>query len=156
VERPPLDDPGFVWTREELAVAAELSIDLGRWQVEFDGLMGLIAGRFARVESRRLARDAVSGLMSPLAVKNCWTLAEHAGHDSPDGLQHLLRKAKWDTDGVRDDLRRYVVERLGETDGVLVDEEEDVGSGVGSPDADVVEPTVDSRVTTPVGAHERT
>jgi hypothetical protein len=43
-------------------------------------------------------------MMSDLAVKNCWTLAEHAGHDSPDGLQHLLRKAKWDSDGVRDDL----------------------------------------------------
>jgi hypothetical protein len=41
------------------------------------------------------------------------TLAEHAGHDAPHSLQHLLRKAKWDTDGVRDDLRRYVVERLG-------------------------------------------
>jgi SRSO17 transposase len=119
-----------VWTREELAVAAELSIDLGRWQAEFDELMGLIAGRFARVESRRLARDAVSGLMSPLAVKNCWTLAEHAGHDSPDGLQHLLRKAKWDADGVRDDLRRYVVERLGETGGVLVvDETGDLKKG---------------------------
>jgi hypothetical protein len=47
-------------------------------------------------------------------------LAEDAGHDSPDGLQHLLRKAKWDTDGVRDDLRRYVVERLGTVDAVLV------------------------------------
>jgi hypothetical protein len=67
--------------------------------MEFDGLMARIAPRFARVESRRLARDAVVGLMSGLAVKNCWTLAEHSGHDSPDGLQHLLRKANWDTDG---------------------------------------------------------
>jgi SRSO17 transposase len=92
--------------------------------------MARIASRFARLESRRLARDAVAGLMSGLAVKNCWTLAEHAGHDSPDGLQHLLRKAKWDTDGVRDDLRRYVVERLGETDAVLVvDETGDLKKG---------------------------
>jgi SRSO17 transposase len=92
--------------------------------------MARIAARFARVESRRLARDAVAGLMSGLAVKNCWTLAEHAGHDSPDGLQHLLRKANWDTDGVRDDLRRYVVERLGETDAVfVVDETGDLKKG---------------------------
>jgi SRSO17 transposase len=131
-----------VWTREELAVAAERSTDLGRWQAEFDGLMGLtglIAGRFARVESRRLARDAVSGLMSPLAVKNCWTRAASPrtatagrarGPDSPDGLQHLLRKAKWDADGVRDDLRRFVVERLGKTGGVLVvDETGDLKKG---------------------------
>src|SRR3954454_6507374 len=93
--------------------------------------MARIASRLARVESRRLARDAVAGLMSGLAVKNCWTLAEHAGHDSPDGLQHLLRKAKWDTDGVRDDLRRYVVERLGTVDAVLVvDETGDLKKGV--------------------------
>jgi SRSO17 transposase len=85
--------------------------------------MGVIAGRFARVESRRLARDAVLGLMSPLAVKNCWTLAEHAGHDSPDRLQHLLSKAKWDTDGVRSDLRGYVVDRLGDHDAVLICDE---------------------------------
>ena len=93
-------------------------------------MIARIASRFARVESRRLARDAVAGLMSGLAVKNCWTLAEHAGHDSPDGLQHLLRKAKWDTDGVRDDLRRYVVERLGTIDAVLVvDETGDLKKG---------------------------
>ncbi|MFI7065183.1 IS701 family transposase [Kribbella sp. NPDC050124] len=92
--------------------------------------MARIAPRFARVESRRPARDAVGGLMSGLAVKNCWTLAEHAGHDSPDGLQHLLRKAKWDTVGVRDDLRRYVVERLGEVDAVfVVDETGDLKKG---------------------------
>jgi len=98
--------------------------------MEFDGLMARIACRFARLESRRLGRDAVVGLMSGLAVKNCWTLAEHAGHDSPDGLQHLLRKATWDTDGVRDDLRRYVVERLGTVDAVLVvDETGDLKKG---------------------------
>jgi SRSO17 transposase len=130
MERPPRDHPGVVWKPEDVAVAAGHSIDIGRWRAEFDGLMARIAGRFARVESRLLARDAVAGLMSDLAVKNCWTLAEHAGHDSPDGLQHLLRKAKWDTDGVRDDLRSYVVERLGEVDAVLVvDETGDLKKG---------------------------
>jgi SRSO17 transposase len=49
--------------------------------------------------------------------------AGRSGHDSPDGLQHLLCKAKWDTDGVRDGLRAYVVERLGEVDAVLVMDE---------------------------------
>jgi SRSO17 transposase len=69
-------------------------------------------------------------LMSGLPVKNCWTLAEHVGHDSPDGLQRLLRKAKWGTDGVRDDLRAYVLERLGDADAVLVvDETGDLKKG---------------------------
>ncbi|TCM33221.1 hypothetical protein EV648_1312 [Kribbella sp. VKM Ac-2568] len=88
MEPPPRDHPGVVWKPEDVAVAAGNSIDIGGWLAEFDGLMARIAGRFARVESRLLARDAVAGLMSDLAVKNCWTLAEHAGHDSPDGLQH--------------------------------------------------------------------
>ena len=32
----------------------------------------------------------------------------------------LLRRADWDVDGVRDDIRGYVVERLGDPDGVLI------------------------------------
>jgi SRSO17 transposase len=38
-------------------------------------------------------------------------------------MQRLLSTAVWDVDGVRDDLRAYVVEELGEPDGVLVVDE---------------------------------
>lgn len=62
--------------------------------------MPLIAARFARVEPRHRARDLLLGLASDLPVKNCWTIAEHAGHKSPDGVQHLLRKAVWDHDAI--------------------------------------------------------
>ncbi len=69
--------------------------------------------------------------MSDLPRKNCWTIAEHAGHATPDGLQHLLARASWDDDGVRDDLRDYVVDGLGDTGTVLVvDETGDVKKGV--------------------------
>ncbi len=78
--------------------------------------MGRIAGRFGRVEPRRRAEQLLVGLLSDLPVKNCWTIAEQVGDATPDGLQHLLRKAVWDTDGVRDDLRGYVVEHLGGSD----------------------------------------
>ena len=54
------------------------------------------------------------GLISDLPAKNCWTIAEHAGHATPGGLQHLLARAAWDADGVRDDLRGYVTEQLGD------------------------------------------
>ena len=40
------------------------------------------------------------GLVSGLDRKNCWTIAEHRGDASPDGLQHLLARAKWDADAV--------------------------------------------------------
>jgi SRSO17 transposase len=101
-------------------VAAGHSLNPARWRVHFDNLMSRIAERFARVEPRRHARDLVLGLLSDLPIKNCWTLSEPVGDAGPDGMQHLLRKAVWDDDGVRDDLRDYVVEHLGDDDAVLV------------------------------------
>jgi len=79
-----------------------------------------IAGRFARAEPRARMRRYVSGLVAGLERKNGWTLAEHAGDVSPDGMQRLLRCADWDADGVRDDVRDYVAGHLGHPDGVLI------------------------------------
>jgi len=114
-------------------VAAALSVAPARWQEQFDELMGRIAGRFARVEPRRRARAFVLGLLSGLRRKNCWTIAELAGDATPDGMQHLLAAARWDADAVRDDLREYVIERLGSADAVLVvDETGDIKKGSAS------------------------
>ena len=111
-------------------MAAGHSLDPGQWRAHFDELMGRIAGRFTRVEPRRHARDLVLGLMSDLPGKNCWTIAEHTGHATPGGLQHLLARAVWHADGVRDDLRGYVTGHLGDADAVLVvDETGDLKKG---------------------------
>jgi SRSO17 transposase len=79
-----------------------------------------ISGRFARAEPRARVREYVSGLVTGLERKNGWTLAEWAGEVSPDGMQRLLRRADWDVDGVRDDVRDYVAEQLGDPGGVLI------------------------------------
>jgi SRSO17 transposase len=63
------------------------------------------------------------GLLSPVSGKNSWTIAETAGEPTPDGMQRLLNEAVWDADGIRDDLRDYVAEHLGDPDGVLVVDE---------------------------------
>jgi SRSO17 transposase len=55
--------------------------------------------------------------------KNGWRLAEHAGEGTPDGMQRLLATADWDPDLVRDDLRAYVLEHLGDPGAVLVVDE---------------------------------
>ena len=95
--------------------------------------MGRIAGRFARVEPRRRAGRLVLGLLADLPRKNCWTIAEWAGESTPDGMQHLLGRAKWDADQVRDDLREYAVEHLHDDQAVLVvDETGDVKKGTGT------------------------
>jgi len=86
----------------------------------FDELMGRIAARFPRVEPRRRARAFVLGLLADLPRKNCWTIAEQAGDATPDGMQHLLARACWDADAVRDELRDYVAEHLGDPGAVLV------------------------------------
>jgi SRSO17 transposase len=117
-------------TTEDQTVAAGHSVDPARWQGELDGLLGRVAGRFGQVEPRRRARALVLGLLADLPRKNCWTLAEHAGDATPDGMQHLLARAVWDEDGVRDDLRDYLVEHLGDPQAVLVvDETGDLKKG---------------------------
>ena len=91
---------------------------------------------FSRVEPRRRARAFVLGLLAELPRKNCWTIAGHAGDRTPDGMQHLLSRARWDADGVRDDVRSYVVEELGDPGAVLVvDETGDVKKGRATPGA---------------------
>ncbi|MGP3737625.1 IS701 family transposase (plasmid) [Streptomyces sp. GDS52] len=92
--------------------------------------MGRIAGRFARVEPRRRVRDLVLGLLSDLPRKNCWSIAEWAGEANPDGMQHLLGRARRDADTVRDDVREYVPEHPQDKNAVLVvDETGDVKKG---------------------------
>jgi SRSO17 transposase len=112
-----------VWTPDDDAVAAGHSVDPASWRDLFDDLMFLVAGRFARVEPRRTAREFVLGLLSEAERKNCWWLAEQAGHGGPQAMQRLLRTAAWDADAVRDDLRAFVAAQLGHPAGVLIPDE---------------------------------
>ena len=75
---------------------------------------------FPRLEPRERALRYVWGLLTPLERKNGWTLAEGAGEGTPDGMQRLLNHALWDADEVRDRVREYVVEHLGDSEAVLV------------------------------------
>jgi hypothetical protein len=98
-----------------------------------DALVELISGRFGRVEPRRRVGAYLRGLLAGLERKNGWTLAEHAGAVSPDGMQRLLRTADWDVDGVRDELRGYVLDQLGDRSGVwIVDDTGFIKKGVRS------------------------
>ena len=90
------------------------------WDRELDDLFVTVGHRFPRVEPRRRMRDYVRGLLGPVSRKNSWQLAEHVGHRTPDGLQHLLAGARWNADEIRDDLQVFVAERLGEPAGVLI------------------------------------
>jgi SRSO17 transposase len=93
------------------------------WAAGLWALHARIAGRFARAEPRRRVLSYLRGLLGNVTRKNGWQLAEHAGERTPDGMQRLLATADWDPDLVRDDLRAYVVEHLGDPGGVLVVDE---------------------------------
>ena len=96
---------------------------LRSWVAGLDALFARVAGRFGRVEPRRQARLYLMGLLAPLERKNGWQLAEAAGDAAPDRMQRLLNNARWDARQVRDDLRGYVVEHLGDPGGVLIVDE---------------------------------
>jgi len=95
-----------------------------------DRLLDRMTDRFPREQTWRRAGMFVRGLLAELPTRNCWSIAEHAGDTDPHAMQHFLARAVWDTDGVRDDLRDYVIEHLGDGDGVLVfDETGDLKKG---------------------------
>ena len=97
--------------------------EVASWTAGWDEVQERIGPRFARSEQRQRVRRYVDGLLSPVERKNGWQLAEHAGEVRPYGMQRLLAGAKWDAGAVRDDLRAYVLEQLGDPRAVLVIDE---------------------------------
>jgi SRSO17 transposase len=93
------------------------------WATEFERLCERIGPRFVRPEVRRRAAGFLRGLLGGVERKNGWQLAEHASEMTPDGMQRLLTSARWDADALRDDVRAYIVEQLGDPGGVLVVDE---------------------------------
>jgi SRSO17 transposase len=93
------------------------------WAVGLTEVERRIMPRFARREARRQAWAYLRGLLSPVERKNGWQVAEVNGAPTPSGVQHLLGRAQWDADEVRDDLRPSLVEHLGDPQAVLVVDE---------------------------------
>jgi len=119
------------------APEAELVAALTTAAEEAPAVAQRLAPRFARSEARRHAQAYLRGLLSPVERKNGWQLAEVVGDRTPYAIQHLLGRADWDPDAVRDDLRAYVVEQLGDPAAILVlDETAVVKKGTASAGVD--------------------
>jgi SRSO17 transposase len=93
------------------------------WAEELAAVGERLGRHFARREPRQRALDYVRALLGDAQRKNGWQLAEALGDPTPDGVQHLLARADWDAEAVRDELLGYVRERLGHPDGVLIVDE---------------------------------
>lgn len=96
---------------------------LKAWNGELEEMHGRLAGLFARSQPRQRSLQYLKGLLSGVQRKNGWQLAEWMGEATPDGVQHLLERASWDADAARDVLREYVIEHLGDRQGVLIVDE---------------------------------
>src|SRR4051812_49454225 len=112
--------PGFRRSaRQEVPSMTDVNEAAG-WAKGLDELAARLGPRFGRVEPRRRALAYLRGLLAPVRRKDGWQLAEAAGDATPDGMQDFLSRMRWDADAVRDDLRAYVVEHLGDPEAVLV------------------------------------
>jgi len=100
-----------------------MSSAVSEWNAVATEAYERIAPHFVRSETRARAWRYLQGLLSATERKNGWQLAEHSGEAHPRGIQRLLDEAEWDVDAVRDDLRLYVVDQLGQTNGVLIVDE---------------------------------
>jgi SRSO17 transposase len=92
---------------------------LRSWSEELEAVGNRLSDHFARSEVRQRAQDYLRGLLSEAERKNSWQLAEVVGNSTPYGIQHLLGRASWDADALREDLRAYVIEHLADAGSVL-------------------------------------
>ncbi len=93
------------------------------WATAFNELGQRIKLSFGRSESHQRALTYIRGLMSEVSRKNGWQVAEATGEATPYAMQHVLDRAKWDCNGVRDELCRYVYETFADPNAVLVIDE---------------------------------
>ena len=93
------------------------------WTTALNRLSQQIRQHFVRPESHQLVLAYMQGLMSGASRKNGWQIAEEVGETTPYAIQHMLDRARWDCDGVRDELRAYVQETLASPNAVLVIDE---------------------------------
>ena len=79
-----------------------------------------IGSLFARSEARERALAYIAGLLSAAERKTSWQLAEISGDPNPYAFQHLLGRADWEPDLLRDKLRSYVTDYLADGDAIGV------------------------------------
>jgi SRSO17 transposase len=94
--------------------------DLEEWSAEFDEVLGRISSLFVHPSSRRHAELYVRGLLSPIARKNGWTIAEYVGEREPKALQRFLNLATWDAEDLCGVVCDYAMKHLADPRAVLV------------------------------------
>lgn len=84
---------------------------------------GRVGRHLANDQARASAAAYLEALLGGATRKNGWQLAEAAGLSTPYRFQHLLGRAVWEADRVRDEHRGHVLAALGQRDAVLAIDE---------------------------------
>lgn len=90
------------------------------------GLNNLVEGLrsfFPNSSTRASAYYYLRGLLSTVERKNSWQLAQEEGFATPYRFQHLLGRALWNADAVRDAHQDQVMESFGDSQGTLIVDE---------------------------------
>jgi SRSO17 transposase len=116
-------------TQENRRAAAEARILEAAFDAAGRAVFDAMADLFGSRPCRMSARDYATGLLAPLERKNCVTIAERAGHSSPDRLHYLLERAVWEERELRVRLGALAVERLGGEGVLIFDETGDLKKG---------------------------
>jgi SRSO17 transposase len=97
--------------------------ELDEWGADFFAFCARFNDVFGRKESRTQARKYLRGLLSSIARKNGWQLAEAMGDKVPDPTQRLLYRTLWAADWARNLLQKYIIEVFADEDGIGVADE---------------------------------
>jgi SRSO17 transposase len=92
-------------------------------EAEFNRMMNRLGPVFASEPGFRTCQKYIKGLLGAAERKNGWQLSESQGETTPYEIQQFLYRGRFSADKIRDILREYVSEELGEEDSVIVVDE---------------------------------
>src|SRR5512134_1027474 len=130
--RRPLEDSMSDASSQHLPAALD-RLDVQGWNLYWAEMERRMGPVFARSDALTRAMAYLAGLLAPAERKNSWQLAEINGHPNPYGFPHLLGRAEWAPDALRDKLRSYVSDYLADADAVgVIDESGFLKKGIHS------------------------
>ena len=92
-------------------------------ETAYKKMMSRLSDEFSSSLGKANAEKYMRGLLSPIERKNGWQMAEAVGEATPYSIQQFLYRGQFNADNLRDHLRNYIKENLGDMNGVLVVDE---------------------------------
>ena len=87
---------------------------------EMEKIMNRLSPVFFSKSGNDNAKEYIEGLLGTAERKNGWQMSEALGKTTPYQMQQYISRGRYRADKIRDQLRGYVNEELGEADGIIV------------------------------------